>query len=397
MVKYFQGGTPIVDTSSEIVHFTARYRLSTGDWRWAKDEFSWADGELCCLSADKVSGNLNDYVQDLSSDVEIESLPPVSLPADPAAEIPLWSLLSSIEAAQTQSAFRTIRLGLPKAFTRWFSLARISRAWLCPRQGKSPLALKEDAIVVSFLRNDGLHLVLLALSLHDVLSIFQSSEEGYVLLQARNDGLSQGEIRVLASVATNFESANAAVVHSARAIVAKLTEFSSSGDEHAVREPASHVESRQYESWYDGFTYCTWNGLGQSLNEQKILCALDTLKTHNVSISSLIIDDNWQSLDNHGDSHFGRRWMEFEANKAGFPNGLKHALEAIRGAHPYIKDVAVWHGIFGYWNATSPNGKIAEQYKTRKVKKQDNDFLPGGHITVVDADDAYRMYDDFYR
>ena len=46
----------------------------------------------------------------------------------------------------------------------------------------------------------------------------------------------------------------------------------------------------------DGLSYCTWNGLGQNLNEEKVLKALESLSKHNINITGLIIDDNWQSL-----------------------------------------------------------------------------------------------------
>ncbi len=46
----------------------------------------------------------------------------------------------------------------------------------------------------------------------------------------------------------------------------------------------------------DGLSYCTWNGLGQNLTEQKLFDALDSLSKNNINISNLIIDDNWQSL-----------------------------------------------------------------------------------------------------
>lgn len=156
--------------------------------------------------------------------------------------------------------------------------------------------------------------------------------------------------------------------------------------------------ARQSEAWYDGLTYCTWNGLGRELSEQRLLSSLGTLKTSGLSFSTLIIDDNWQSLDGHGkDNAFGHRWRRFEANEEGFPNGLGHAVQTIRDIHPSIKDVAVWHGIFGYWDAISPDGEIAAQYKTRVVKKQENGFFDEETLTVVDADDVHRMYDDFYR
>jgi hypothetical protein len=49
----------------------------------------------------------------------------------------------------------------------------------------------------------------------------------------------------------------------------------------------------------------------------------------------------------------------------------------------------------GYWGGISPLGAIAKEYKTRAVRKKDGSI--GGTITVVDADDVQRFYEDFYR
>lgn len=52
-------------------------------------------------------------------------------------------------------------------------------------------------------------------------------------------------------------------------------------------------------------------------------------------------------------------------------------------------------GKVGYWGGISPTGKIAKEYKTRQVRTKGGLF--GGTMTVVDADDIQRFYDDFYR
>lgn len=46
----------------------------------------------------------------------------------------------------------------------------------------------------------------------------------------------------------------------------------------------------------DGLSYCTWNGIGQHLTEEKLFSALESLAKNEINISNLIIDDNWQSL-----------------------------------------------------------------------------------------------------
>lgn len=91
----------------------------------------------------------------------------------------------------------------------------------------------------------------------------------------------------------------------------------------------------------------TWNSLGQDLSDEKLFDALDKLAASNIKISNLIIDDNWQSVDHCGDGPASRRWLGFETDPQFFPRGLKGTVEHIRGKHPHIKDIAVWHALFG--------------------------------------------------
>lgn len=127
---------------------------------------------------------------------------------------------------------------------------------------------------------------------------------------------------------------------------------------------------------YDGLAYCTWNALGRELSEDRILSALQDLSdngingwnflwnlckflsNHPLIVSTLIIDDNWQSLVTapHRSYRKGkanprtyvkddnRRWDKFEAN-ANFPKGLGHTTSEIRRRFKNIKHIAVWHAL----------------------------------------------------
>ncbi|KAK3178079.1 hypothetical protein OEA41_000211 [Lepraria neglecta] len=275
---------------------------------------------------------LGDYLRGYSSDLSIHSVP------SEAPDTQLWSLTSPVRGAvRTESGWANISLGIPRSYTRWFSLVRIWSPWLAPRHGKDIFNPPQDALLSSFLRWDGLHLVLLAVSgVDDVLTVFKGDHEGNVIISARNDRPEISEARVIAAVGTSFENANAAVMYHARKIVR--------GDEYMSNEIKAEmktaiendVRAEWMENWYDGLTYCTWNALGQDLNEDKIYKALDILKKNNIK------------------------------SKA------------------------------GYWGAISPNGNIAKDYKTVKLHKESS-LIPGDHITMVDADDIARMYNDFYK
>ncbi|KAL8966497.1 MAG: hypothetical protein Q9197_005942, partial [Variospora fuerteventurae] len=259
---------------------------------------------------------------------------------------------------------------------------------------------------------DGLHLVLLAVSgVDDVLTEFRPDGHGNVIVHSKNDSTEEGQARVLAAVGTTFNTALAAVMYQARNIVMGLDTMSESNKKEMQRALEKDVKAEYMYNWYDGLTYCTWNALGQNLDEQKIFNALNVMKDKGIEgtlealstvfayltqiVTNLIIDDNWQSLDHQGESQFQRGWTDFDANKDGFPSGLKHTATTIREQHPNIQHIAVWHALLGYWGGVSPTGNIAKNYKTRTVRKAEG--LVGGEMTVIHEDDVPRMYDDFYK
>ena len=374
-----------------------KFRTSeSASWKWVNDQSNLQNGQILFQNeeAEHHPGALEVYFDNYSSSFE-EHLIPSDVP-----DTILWQLELPLAAASDKSAFSSVALGIPRHITRWFSLIRIWSPWLAPRHGKTKYDAKEDAILCSFLRRDGLHLVLLAVSgLKDVLTVFRHDDKGNIVVASRNDAAEPGQAFVVAAVGRTFETATAACMYFVRKVVSE-PDFLSHELQEAIEAPIDEEARAQYmENWYDGLTYCTWNGLGQDLTQQKIFHALDTLEKNNIKITNLIIDDNWQSLDNPGKSQFQRGMTDFEANKEGFPNGLEYAIITIRDNHPSIQHVAVWHALLGYWGGISPNGSIAKKYKTKVVARSQGheSFMPPTTITVVDSEDVQRFYNDFYQ
>lgn len=286
-------------------------------------------------------------------------------------------------------------MGIPTDFTKWFALVRLWSPWLAPRQGTDTFSPDKEAVLASFLRQDGSHLVVLAVSgLNNVLSELIHDGNGNVVIRARNDAPDERESTVIIAVGKSFEAANAAAMYHARRLVMKWEAATGEIAAEMKEIEKNDLHAQWLEEWYDGLTYCTWNGLGQHLTETAIFDALDSLKKNDITVTNLIIDDNWQSLDHEGAGQFERGWIEFEANKEGFPNGLAHTAAEIRQRHKNISHIAVWHAILGYWGGISPDGQIAKDYKTAEVIKKDG--VSGGKMLVVDEEDVPRLYDDFY-
>ena len=206
-----------------------------------------------------------------------------SVPSD-TPDTQLWSIAAHVKAADgTSSSWANVNLGTPRSFTRWFSLVRIWTPWLAPRQGKGNFSPTEDGVLCSFLRWDGLHLVLLAVSgIDNVLTVLKPDGQGNVIISARNDSPEHATARVVAAVAPTFEKANAAVMYHARKLV-RGDEYENNKFEAEVKNAlGGDVNAEWMENWYDGLTYCTWNALGQDLNENKIYDALDILKANKI-------------------------------------------------------------------------------------------------------------------
>ncbi|CCF40856.1 raffinose synthase Sip1 [Colletotrichum higginsianum] len=382
------------------LQFTLKFRHSNSEpWRWTRDELGVGDGTVVLNAKpvfESVSERFDDIVPDLNPAWEVKSL----MSQCPGTR--LWSLKAAVDGVEGDvSQLADFSLGVPwGGFLRWFALIRIWSPWLAPRHGRDSLALDKDGVLCSFLSPEGKHLVFLAVSgVNNVLSVFRNNESGQLSVHARNDGIHSESAIILAATGDNFESANAAVMYQARNYI--LQEKKASNELLAEMKAIDEgVKPEWMENWYDGLGYCTWNALGQRLTEEKVLNALDKLEENNIKVTSLIIDDNWQTIDYRGHGQFQHGWVEFEADPKAFPKGLKATVAQIRQNHPHIQHIAVWHALLGYWAGISPDGKIAQQYKTVDVIREDAERrnLPlGGKMTVVAKEDVDRFYNDFYK
>jgi hypothetical protein len=370
--------------------FTVTFRASGDEaWKWANEHSSTTDGHIIYQSANQEQ-ELTHYIDGLPPYLQIEKEP-----SDNSSTL-LWTITSPVNAASGQvSGFSNNKLGRPTSYSRWFALVRLWSPWLAPRQGKDDFRPDKEAVLAAFQRDDGSHLVVLALSgVDDCLTTLHHDGSGNVTIDSRNDAEEDGIARLIASVGPSLEHALSAAMYHARKIVLKY-ETASRQVSAELTAVADDVKPEWLENWYDGLTYCTWNGLGQKLHEEKIFDALDSLQKNDINITSLIVDDNWQWLNHEGGDQFANGWMGFEATKTGFPRGLKATVGDIRAKYKNIRHIAVWHAIFGYWGGIAPEGSIAKDYSTVWVQKKDG--VSGGKMLVVAEEDAGRMYKDFYQ
>ncbi|KAH6900315.1 glycoside hydrolase superfamily [Thelonectria olida] len=377
------------------VQFTLKFRPTQDDWRWVRDEQGLDDGWIFKLSVTASSDKLSDLIPNLN--VKDWKVSPC-LSQSPGTTI--WALEAPIPPSKgDDSAYRDILIGTPwGSFLRWFAVVRISTSWLGPRHGKSDFSLDKDAILCSFMSPQGRNLVFLAVSgIRHTLPVFRHNSDSGISVHARNDGVSEGKATILVSESDRFDRAVAAVMYHARTLVARARQTNQLENEE-LSALSDDLQPEWMENWYDGLGFCTWNALGQRLTDQKIFDAVEKLAQQDIKVSSLIIDDNWQSIDStNGGDQFQHSWKEFEADPEAFPRGLKSTVSHIRQKHPHIKHIAVWHALLGYWGGLAPDGKLAQTYKTTRVPREDADPPIGGEMTVIAEEDVSRFYNDFYR
>lgn len=254
--KWF-GATLPAKHPSHPVGFTIRFR-SKGDqgWKWIHDQSGAEDGTLIFQSpVDEIAPrDLKECFDGLSSDLKIEQV------QSDTPDTRLWSIEASAASAKgEQSGISTHILGAPKHLVRWFSLVRLWSPWLAPRQGKGPPFAEKDGVLYSFLRTDGTHVVVLAISgIEDVLTVFRH-EHDKITIHARSDRETEGVARVLVAVGNSFEEANAAVMYRARRVVAPYLLIASE-DQKVIdsieARSKDDVKASWVQDWYDGFTYC---------------------------------------------------------------------------------------------------------------------------------------------
>jgi hypothetical protein len=84
--------------------------------------------------------------------------------------------------------------------------------------------------------------------------------------------------------------------------------------------------------------YCTWNAFGKSVDALKVYDALDSLKSNEIPIGYVILDDGWQKV-----SKGNQQLISMEACEVKFPSGLKKTIFKLKTKYPFVQYVGVWH------------------------------------------------------
>ena len=367
--------------------FTVKYRLrDTTPWQWlcGQGQNGVPEGQLIQqTSIDEKSGA--DHLINLEkgwNTVEI---------ATSTQNAVLFSLETGPPFPSNQLQRTT--LGSISYQARSLAFTRLEPPWMGPRHGGDFLHLSEPTMVCSVLRKDGNVVTILAPCVDDIYMVFETDEEGKVVVAAKADRATEKPLRVLLSVGKTIEV-------SIEAIMLQLREEANKS--HLVsmmtRESEKLNFSHDMDSLLDNLGFCTWNAMGLDLTQDGMLKALRTLSGAGVNISTFLIDDGWHDVGeterDFSNPQF-RGLAHYKAPASKLPGGLDGLVRDIRGEFPLVREIGVWHALLGYWGAIAKQGYIADNYDCWDVDGKLY-YAEDALMKVVSPMDAQRFYNDFY-
>ena len=323
--------------------FTVKYRVDPGaPWCWEHIHTGARHGELLLKSNPRID-------HPISSVLEVEKgwLADIIFHEGHVCVFSLKSSQSIARESEDDAGLKSCVLGRAVGQLRFLAIVRLEPYWLGPRHGADYFHIEEEAVACSFLNKASQVVTILAFNgVDDVYTVLRSGENGGFVVCSRNDGVLDVSHGVLVAIAPSYEQSMEAVMRMAQTLVNQTPKVKELVDRANV-----YIKQQPNEDFYDGLIYCTWNGLGQDLTTEKLVNGLQRLTENDIKISTLLIDDNWQTLgetEHDFAEPFFRGWADFEANKNISSNGMKQLISNIRQAHPYVQDIGVWHALFGY-------------------------------------------------
>jgi hypothetical protein len=130
---------------------------------------------------------------------------------------------------------------------------------------------------------------------------------------------------------------------------AYATAFAATGQYGRLRWQKSLPEPFRWLGW------CSWNAYQQTVTEEKILASARSLRSRQIPVGFMLIDDGWLTVK-------GQKLAGFDADAAKFPRGLAGTARALREEYR-VRHVGVWHTFQGYWTGVDLESPLARDYQ----------------------------------
>jgi hypothetical protein len=170
--------------------------------------------------------------------------------------------------------------------------------------------------------------------------------------RADMEGTKEGILLTVSSNAAGLRSVeDIALVYAAGtdpyALLEEMVLFAleASGKKHVRRSDKPFPEVFRKWGW------CTWDSLGQDVNEAAILEKMEDFRRHGLRVPWVLIDDGWSEADRER-----KLLRSFHEDPERFPHGLAATVKILKEKYG-VEHVGVWQAVKGYWNGVEPGSE----------------------------------------
>ena len=161
----------------------------------------------------------------------------------------------------------------------------------------------------------------------------------------------------------------------------------SAGYDYAVKKGyiKAGAKAKAMPEIFKKFGWCSWNAFYHDVSENGIIEKVKELKSKNIPVKWIIIDDGWAKRTGLND------WKitSYFEDKSKFPNGLKGCIEKLKNSYG-IESVGIWHSMTAHWYGIEKNSELFISQKENITETNAGCFIPS-------PERAYEFFDNWYR
>ena len=140
---------------------------------------------------------------------------------------------------------------------------------------------------------------------------------------------------------------------------------------------------RELPDCFKGLGYCTFNTYELDITEEKVFAKLDEYKAAGVPLNWVLIDDGWQTYEDH-------LLLSMREHPVKFHSGLKYLVDRIKNEYG-VKYVGLWHAIGVYWHGFKEGSEAFNEQKDNLMQT-----LAGAWVPSTDEEKGFALWDSFY-